>query len=393
MQLYTLNDKKELELRWAKIKQMLERQNADACLISTPINLLYVSGRVISGFAYVPAEGEPQFFVRRPVNLQGENLHFIRKPEQISELLLAQGIAFPKVLMLEADELSYNEYLRLQAVFGLDKCLNASHLLRVVRSVKTDLELAKLKASAKLQSEVLANVPNLYRAGMTDKDLAIEVEKAIRMAGGMPVLRIYGATMEGGLCCVWAGDNAAAPSPYDFSLGGEGQEAFPMGENGTHLTAGMSAMIDSGLNANGYLSDQTRTYSIGKLPQKAYDIHQVSLEIQDKLMQICKPGAVCEHIYQASLQIVEKHGLSDYFMGHAQQAKFVGHGVGLVVNELPVLCDRNQTLLEPNMCLAIEPKFIVPGVGAVGTENTYIVRESGLEKITSAPEEIISLID
>ncbi len=78
-------------------------------------------------------------------------------------------------------------------------------------------------------------------------------------------------------------------------------------------------------------------------------------------------------------------------MGLSQQAKFVGHGVGLVVNELPVLCDRNKTLIEPNMVIALEPKFIIKGVGAVGTENTFIVRQNGLEKITSAPEEIIEL--
>lgn len=393
MQLYNIQDKKELQIRWEKIQQMMQQQAVEACLISTPVNLLYVSGRVLSGFVYLAVEGEPQFFLRRPVGLENENLHYIRKPEQIPGILQAQGISLPKVIMLEGDELSYAEYVRLEAVFNAQQTLNGSHVLRVVRSVKTETELAKLRESARLQSEILTRVPSLYQSGMTDKELAVAVSSAMQLAGCMPVLRIYGATMEGGLCVVWAGDNAGTPSPYDFSLGGEGQDAYPMGENGTKLVDGMTAMIDCGMNVNGYLSDQTRTFSVGKISSKAYDIHQVSLEIQDSLQQMCKPGVSCEQVYWESLRIVEKHGLSDYFMGHAQQAKFVGHGVGLVVNELPVLCDRNPTLLEPNMCLAIEPKFIVPGIGAVGTENTFIVTENGLDRITSAPEGIINLVN
>ncbi len=393
MEIFSQIDKKELKVRWAKIQQMMKAEGVEACLISSTTNLLYVAGRVIGGYAYLPVEGEPLFFVRRPVGLQGDAVFYIRKPEQIPEMLQERGLVLPEVLMLEGDEMSYADWLRLEAVFLPMKTVNGSNSLRVVRSVKTETELELLKASAKIHSEILSKVPELYQAGMTDTQLSAEVEKQMRINGCMPLLRIFGPTMEGGMACVWAGDNAAAPSPYDFSLGGNGHVALPMGDNGTVLSQGMAAMIDSGMNINGYISDQTRTFSIGKLPQKAYDVHQVSLEIQDMLMMFCKPGAVCEEAYLKSLQIVEKHGLSDYFMGHTQQAKFVGHGVGLVVNELPVLCDRNKSVLEPNMCIAIEPKFIVPGVGAVGTENTYIVRENGLEKMTSAPEEIINLVN
>lgn len=393
MEIFSQIDKSELQIRWQKIQQMMMAEGVEACLISSSSNLLYVSGRIIGGYAYLPQSGEPLFFVRRPVGLQGENVFYIRKPEQMPEMLQERGLMLPEVLMLEGDEMSHADWLRLEAVFLPQKMINSSHPLRVVRSVKTETELAILRQTAKIHSDILSLVPQLYMPGMTDTQLSAEVEKQMRINGCMPLLRIFGPTMQGGMACVWAGDNAAAPSPYDFSLGGSGHLALPMGDNGTILTEGMAAMIDSGMNTGGYISDQTRTFSIGKLPQKAYDVHQVSIEIQDLLMDFCKPGAVCEEAYLKTLQIVEKHGLSDCFMGQAQQAKFVGHGVGIVVNELPVLCDRNKSLLEQNMCIAIEPKFIVPGVGAVGTENTFIVGKKGLEKITSAPEEIINLVD
>ena len=91
------------------------------------------------------------------------------------------------------------------------------------------------------------------------------------------------------------------------------------------------------------------------------------------------------------MAFTEKAGLSAYFMGTKQQAKFVGHGIGLQINELPVLMPRSKELLEPNMVFALEPKYVIPGIGAVGIENSFLVTEKGLEKLTHFNEEIIQL--
>ncbi len=85
-------------------------------------------------------------------------------------------------------------------------------------------------------------------------------------------------------------------------------------------------------------------------------------------------------------------GMEEYFMGHRYHAGFVGHGVGIEVNELPVLAPRSRDILEAGNVIAVEPKFVIPGIGAVGIENTYIVRDSGgAERITDAPEDITPL--
>jgi Xaa-Pro aminopeptidase len=78
-------------------------------------------------------------------------------------------------------------------------------------------------------------------------------------------------------------------------------------------------------------------------------------------------------------------------MGTRQQAKFVGHGIGLQINEPPVLTPRSEEALQPNMVFALEPKFVIPGVGAVGIENSFLVTETGLEKITLFEEDIIPM--
>jgi Xaa-Pro aminopeptidase len=391
MKLISSDLKAELNLRKEKIQQMLRTQNADACLVSTNINLLYTTGKVINGYVYIPVEGDAFFFVRRPAGYEDENLAYIRKPEQIPDILCENGYPLPEVLMLEGDEITHGEWLRYEAIFTPKKTLNATALLRTVRSVKTDYEIDLLKKSAQIQSDIFRRVPSMYRAGMTDTELAAEFEKAMRLAGCVPQMRTFGEAMESGLCAVWTGENACAPSPYDFSLGGAGHPALPLGDAGVKIENGTSVMIDCGGNFTGYMSDQTRTFSVGKLPQKAYEAHQVAREMMDAIADFIKPGTVCEDVYHLALGIADRHGISEYLMGYAQQAKFIGHGIGLVVNELPVLCDRNKTLIEPNMVLAVEPKIVVPGVGAVGLENSFVVTSNGTEKITLTPEEIIAI--
>lgn len=386
--------KDELPIRWQKIQQMLKLKEVDACLISTNVNLFYTAGCILGGYVYIPAEGHPWFFIRRPMGLTDEHLVYIRKVEQIPALLTERGLPLPKTLMLEGDEIPHGEWLRYQAAFAGTRCVSGTVQLRQVRSVKTDFEVVEMKESSHLMAEAYKQFPSLYEDGMTDHDYTVELERCMRRMGSLGMFRVFGSTMEAAQASVLAGDNAAAASPYDFALGGHGMHpSLPIGHNGLKLEKGMAVMVDFGGNFNGYVSDMTRVFSVGKLTQRAYDAHQVSLEIQQVLAEKGKPGAVCEDLYHTSLQIAEKRGFADCYTGISQQAKFVGHGVGLVVNELPVLCDRNKELLQPNMIIALEPKFIIPGVGAVGTENTYVVGDSGMEKITMAPEEIIDISD
>jgi len=391
MNLISSQFKVELPLRWQKIQQMLTRENADACLISTNVNIFYVAGQILGGFVYIPREGHPWFFIRRPIGLADEHLVYIRKVEQIPDILKEKGLPLPQLLMLE-DEIPYGDWVRYEAAFGGARCVSGTTLLRQVRSVKTDYEVLQMKQSAHLQSEAYKQFPSLYREGMTDHDYIVEMERCMRQLGSLGMFRVFGSTMEAAQASVLAGSNAEAASPYDFALGGNGMHpSLPIGHNGIKLEKGMAVMVDFGGNFNGYVSDMTRVFSVGKLTQRAYDAHQVSLEIQQMLAENGKPGAVCEDLYITSLQLAEKYGFADCFMGLSQQAKFVGHGVGLVVNELPVLCGKNREELQPNMIIALEPKFIITRVGAVGTENTYVVRDNGMEKITIAPEEIIDI--
>ena len=165
----------------------------------------------------------------------------------------------------------------------------------------------------------------------------------------------------------------------------------PLGANGTIQKDGTSDMVDMAGNYSAYLTDMTRVYAIGKLPELAYKAHQVSLAIQHEIENMARPGTPCADLYNLAFQMAEREGLADYFMGTKQQAKFVGHGIGLQINELPVLTPRSKELLEENMTFALEPKFVIPGTGAVGVENSYLVTNNAVEKLTLFEENIIQL--
>ena len=257
--------------------------------------------------------------------------------------------------------------------------------------VKTPLEIEQIREGAQHHIATYAVIPSLYREGMTDRDLQIEIEREMRRRGSIGLFRCFGSAMEIFMGSLLTGDNAGAPSPYDFALGGAGSEALPLGANGTPLRPGMAVMIDMAGNYGVYCSDMTRTYSIGELPEEAYRLHELSRRMHREIIQQAGPGTSCASIYNDCLAAVKEAGAESYFMGTELQAQFVGHGLGLQINELPVLMGRSKDTLQLGMVVAFEPKFVLPHIGAVGIENTYLVTETGIENLTPAPEEIIDL--
>lgn len=191
---------------------------------------------------------------------------------------------------------------------------------------------------------------------------------------------------------VLAGDNGGAVSPYDFALGGAGlHPSLPVGQSGVVLREGMSVMVDIAGNFYGYLTDCSRVFSVGRLAQRALDAHQVSINIQHAVAAAGRPGVRCEDLYALALKLAGEAGLAECFMGLEQKAKFIGHGTGLVINEQPVLGARSKDVLEEGMCIALEPKFVIPGTGAVGVEDTYVVTAAGMENLTACDPSVVCL--
>ncbi|GHT61042.1 peptidase M24 [Bacteroidia bacterium] len=383
---------KDLQIRWDSVQKLLAEAGGDACLIATNVNIYYLAGQIFTGFLYLPAEGKPVYFVQRPLDFTGEQVIFIRKPEDIPELLKERNIPLPENLFFEEDQISYSEYIRLKKVFNPARTGNASAILRQARMIKTPWEIEQFRISSAKHAEAYREIPSVFRKGMTDIEFQIEIERMMRKQGSIGLFRASGKNMDIFMGSVLTGNNAAKSSPYDFALGGAGiHPTLPIGASGEIIREGSTVMVDMAGSFTAYLSDMTRVFALGTLPGEAYRAHGLSIDMHNRLMEEVRPGTACSDIFEWSVQMVKEEGFAANFMGTVQQAKFVGHGVGIEINEIPVLMGRSKDLLQPGMVFAYEPKFVLPGIGAVGNENTYLVTNTGIEKLTVFEENMIQL--
>jgi Xaa-Pro aminopeptidase len=192
-------------------------------------------------------------------------------------------------------------------------------------------------------------------------------------------------------CSVLSGNSGSVLTHLDVSVIGPGiSPAFPQGSSFNLIKKDVPIQIDFSIAYNGYITDAARTYVIGSLPQKLMKAYEVILEIRDEMGKRAKPGVACSDLYHHSSQIAKKRGLGDYFIGTKKnQAPFVGHGIGLEIDELPLIAKGFAQPLEIGMVFAFEPKFIFPDIGVVALEDDYLVTENGVEKLTRAEDDII----
>lgn len=378
----------EQSLRLQRLQKIMTEAGAEAMIITDNANTYYLTGRVFSGYIYVPAAGTPSYFVRRPVELKGDGVEYIRKPEEIAQRLPS----LPATLGLELDVASYSSIERLRSVFGTSAIVNASPMLRRSRAVKTPLEQRLMKESGVKHEHVYRMVPHLYREGMTDLELQVEIERLSRLEGCLGQFRISGDSMELYMGNILTGENADNPTPYDFAMGGAGLDpSLPVGANGSVIRPGDTVMVDMNGNFTGYMTDMTRTFSLGPTDPRALKAHRLSIDICKAVSEAALPGTPARDLYAIAERMAAESGMHNYFMGHRQKAGFIGHGVGIEINELPVIAPRSKDIIAEGNAIALEPKFVIPGTGAVGIENTYIIGAGGGECITNAPEEILSL--
>ncbi len=382
----------ELELRVGKLQTLMKEESFDGVLIGANVNLFYLSGTIFRGNVYVPKSGEPLYFLISPSISCQKGCVAVRKPEQIASVLMENGQEPPSRLGLEFADMTYSDISRLKACFPNAEYGDVSPLLRKSRSIKTAYEISRMREDGIKHSAVYSMIDKCYRENMTDLEFQIEIERLLRLEGCLGLLRAAGSRMELNLGSLLNGDNADVPSPYDFTMGGRGCDpALPVGADGMTMMPGTTVMIDMNGCFNGYQTDMTRCRMIGDVPELAKKAHECSRRILRSLEKIGVPGTEVSLLYTTAVDIAREEGLHEYFMGHKHKVGFIGHGIGIELNEMPVIMERNNSLLQENMTIAIEPKFVIPHVGAVGVENTYRVTSGGLENLTTFNEEMISL--
>jgi len=189
---------------------------------------------------------------------------------------------------------------------------------------------------------------------------------------------------------VSVGASACYPCYFD---GPDGQEAlYPAVQQGggrRQVEPHQTVLVDFVGAAGGYLADRTRVFCVGKPPREALEAHEFCREMLAAIVERLRPGSVPSAIHAEVTAMAEKSPWADRFMGWGEnRVGFLGHGIGLDLDELPVIAPRFDAPLVAGNVIAVEPKVFLGGVGAVGVENTYVVTESGCRDVTPGPEEI-----
>ena len=190
-----------------------------------------------------------------------------------------------------------------------------------------------------------------------------------------------------------AGPAAAVPSYLASPTGGAAvSAAVAQGPSFRKIRRNEPILLDYVFAWKGYISDHTRVYAIGRLPQALVDAHAHMLDLQEQIKTMATPGTAAGDLYTAAVEMAARKGVGDHFMGAgADRIRFIGHGVGLELDEFPFLANGQTTELQEGMVIALEPKLIFPGKGVVGIENTHVVTQSGLDQLTHAEQQIVSV--
>ena len=386
----------ELLARLARLQAEVLAAGLDGGLVSDPVQLLYHAGTMPGGVLFVPAKGEPVLFVRR-------SYERARRESPLPEIVpftsfkdvraaLREGALPCGRLGLDEHATSLAYFKLLGKYFSDTVFEDLGPALRKLRAIKSPYELEKLNRAGEVGRKVMARVPGLLVPGLSEWELVLRLFQETARLGRSCIARLAPGSGEGFMGTVCFGDSALAPSAFDGPDGMPGiSPACPVGGSDRRLERGDLVLVDMLFPCDEYYVDVTRVFSLGRPAAPALEAHAVCLEVQRAVQARLRPGAVPSRIYAEVMDtVVEPRGFADGFMGYGtNQVKFLGHGVGLVVNESPVLAPKVEAPLEADMVMAVEPKKALAGIGMVGIENTFQVTPDGGVSLTGDHDEIV----
>lgn len=380
--------------RIARLQKRMTDAGLDGALLVHPIDVYYFSGTRQNAVLWVPTEGEALLLVRKSLARARQEAPLAEvRPFPPSKEFAAALPETARSIGLTFDVLPVAQYNFFAKLLPGRQFNDLSAINRELRSIKSPWELERMRRSGAGLCGVFAQIPEFLQAGMREVDLAAEFEARLRKAGGEGFVRMRAFNQELFMGLAVAGEGACAPGFFDGAVTGQGLSAAAAhGASARSIEAGMPVLVDYTGVFDGYIVDMTRMFVIGALDPQLQQAFDLALEIQQAVVAELKPGSICAELFAKAQGLAEAGGLAQHFMGPpGENAKFVGHGVGLELDEFPVLAQGFNMALVAGQTIAIEPKFVFPGLGAIGIENTWAVTDKGGVKLTDLPDGLICL--
>ncbi|MFB3764316.1 MAG: M24 family metallopeptidase [Methanotrichaceae archaeon] len=385
---YILHPKSEINARIKRLQdQMVDITGA---ILFQSVDMGYFSGTAQDGLIYIPGDSEPVVLVRRSLErARYESPLEVRPLKSLKTLKSDLKIPAGATIGLELDILPFNNYSRIAKALGDAKFTDISEKINHIRSVKSEFEVSLINEAAKILDAGLASVQDHLKEGIREIELATKVEAAMREIGHQGLVRFRRFNQVLPMGHLMAGPEAAVQSFVSSPTGGKGASLFhPQGPGFRRIKRNEPVLVDYAGIYNGYIADETRIFSLGRLPEKLVNAHQAALEIERAIADELMPGKTGREIFDLSEAVGAKLGQKEYLGGPpGGKCGFVGHGVGLEIDEYPVLGPVDH-LIKENMTIAVEPKIIYPEMGVVGIEDTFLTTSEKTQRLTKLPQDI-----
>jgi Xaa-Pro dipeptidase len=386
----------EIIWRVETLQTKLESAGIGLALIRQATDLYYYTGTVVDGFLAVAPGQAPLLLVRRPRHPDQPaygpwSRRYYRDLKEFPVILGDAGLTPRGKVGLELDVLSAALYRRLKKkLFPENPLVDLSGLIRQQRMVKSAYELEQIGRAAAILDQAHEQVPELLRPGLSELELSAALEYRLRLLGHQGLVRVRNRDLEFFYGHVLSGASGLLAAYIDTPSGGAGfSPAFPQGPSLKKLRAGEPISVDLAACVNGYVADMTRMYAMESLPPRVWEVWEAVEELYRLFEAAAKPGNTPGEIYRDLRQAVRARGLKDWFMGReTDRVSFVGHGVGLELDEFPIIAPRFTLPLATDMVVAYEPKFFLPEIGMIGQEDTGRITPGGIEWLTRSPRGI-----
>ena len=349
-----------------RVKELQKTLEKGVCaIIQNPVNRFYLSGFRSSAGMIVLTENKAvllvdfRYFEKAKKTVQ--NMEVVLANNffaNAKELLETENI---KKILPETDFINLDSFERMQKAFEGIEVSNDNSLSQTIsslRQIKSAEETKCIKKSQGITDNAFAHILNFIKAGVTEREIALELEFFMRKTGSEGVAFDTIAV---------SGKNSSLPHgvPTEKPL-----------ENGDFLT------MDFGAVYNGYCSDMTRTVAVGYVTDEQQKVYDTVLKAQLSALKEIGPNKVCKEIDKIARDIINKE--FEGCFGHG-----LGHSVGLEIHENPALNTRDETLLKAGVIMTVEPGIYIPDKFGVRIEDMVLITDTSYENLTKSPKELI----
>jgi Xaa-Pro aminopeptidase len=387
----------ELDDRLDRFRARMDRTQPgwNMAAITGKIPLYYFTGTMPDGLLLIPQDGEAVFWVRQSYERAVDESFFpdLRKMRSFRDVAAGMG-TIPREMFLETDLVPIAQLQRMQKHLPFTAVKSVDADVSAVRAKKSPYELSLMEHAGKIHRHVLEDcVPGMLEEGIDEVSFACELYSVMVKEGHQGIIR-FGMFNEMLLGQIGFGTSSICPICVDTPGGVSGMHpSVPqMGCRTRYLKKGDLVVIDIGCGYNGYQTDKTLSYMFGSpLPGPAIQEHERCVEIQDAMASMLKPGAIPSEIYRTIMGGLEPQFLANFMGFGDRQVKFLGHGIGLWIDETPVIAEGFNEPLEEGMVFALEPKKGIRDIGLVGIENTFVVTPQGGRPLTGTSRGLIEV--